>query len=233
MAGPSSSDLQKIKASLSSCSCSLVTKSCLTLELSWIVAHQTPLSMGFTRQEYWSGLPFPSPGDLPDPGNECPSPVVAGRFFTTEPPRRPNITIYCCCCSVPKSCPTLCDPHGLQNTMFPCLSLSPRVCSNLCLLSQWCHPIISSSVVPFSSCPLSFPVWRPFPVSQLYASGSQSIRASASVSVLLMNIEGWFPLGLTSLILQLKGLSRVFFSTTVGKHQFFGTQPSFVPTTLY
>ena len=137
------------------------------------------------------------------------------------------------CYSVTKLGLTLCDPHGLQNTMFPCLSLSPRVCSNLCLLSQWCHPIISSSVVPFSSCPLSFPVWRPFPVSQLYASGSQSIRASASVSVLLMNIEGWFPLGLTSLILQLKGLSRVFFSTTVGKHQFFGTQPSFVPTTLY
>ena len=102
---------------------------------------------------------------------------------------------------------------------------SPGVCSNSCPLSQWCHPTISSSVVPFSSCPQSFPASGSFPVSQTFASGGQSIGASASV--LPMNSQGWFPLGLTGLISLLsKGLSRVFFSTTIRKHQFFGTQPS-------
>ena len=94
-------------------------------------------------------------------------------------------------------------------------------------LSQWCLPTISSSVIPFSSCPQSLPASESFQMSQLFASGGQSIAASASASVLPMNIQGWFPLGLTDLIsLQSKGLSRVFSSTTVGKHQFFSTQPS-------
>ena len=107
---------------------------------------------------------------------------------------------------------------------FPCPSLSPRVCSNLCPLSPWCHPTISFFVTLFSSCPQSFPASGSFPMSQLFASGGQSIGASASV--LPMNIQGWFPLGLTSLISFLsKGLSRVFSNTTVWKHQFFGTQP--------
>ena len=101
-------------------------------------------------------------------------------------------------------------------------SLSPEVCSHSCPLSRWCHPTISSSVTPFSSCLQSFPASGSFPVSQFFASGSQSFGASASASVLPMNIQGWFPLGLTSLISLLsKGLWRVFFSTTDQKHQFF------------
>ena len=115
-------------------------------------------------------------------------------------------------------------PHGLQHARLP--RLSPRVCSNSCPLSQWCHPNISSSVTPFSSCLQSFPASGSFPVSQLFASGGQSIGASASASVLPMNIQDWFPLGWTGWIsLQSKGLSRVF-NTTVQKHQFFRVQPS-------
>ena len=105
------------------------------------------------------------------------------------------------------------------------LRFSHRVCSNSCPLSQWCHPAISSSVIPFSFLPQSFPASGSFPMSRLFASGGQSIRAPASASVLPVNIEGWFPLGLTGLMsLQSKGLSRVFSSTTVWKHQFFGAQ---------
>ena len=100
-------------------------------------------------------------------------------------------------------------------------------CSNLCPFSQWCHPTISSSVVLFSSCLQSFPASESFLMSRLFASGGQSIGASASASVLLMNIQDWFPLGLTALIsLQSKGLSRVFSNTTVQKHQFLGVRPS-------
>ena len=107
-------------------------------------------------------------------------------------------------------------PHGLQHTRFPCPSLSPGVCSNSCLLSHWCHPAISSSVVPFTSCLQSFPASGPFQMSQFFTSGGQSIGVSASASVLPMNIQGWFPLGLTGLISLLsKVLSRVFSSTTV------------------
>ena len=118
-------------------------------------------------------------------------------------------------------------PHELQHARFSCLSLSPRVCSNSCPLSWWCHPTISSSVTPFSSCPQSFPVSGSFPVSQLFTSGGQSIGASASAPVLPMTIQGWFPWGLTGWIsLQSKGLSRVFSSTTIRKHQFSSTQSS-------
>ena len=99
--------------------------------------------------------------------------------------------------------------------------------SNSCPSSRWCHPAISSSVIPFSSCLQSFPASGSFPMSQLFTSGGQSIGASASASVLPMNIHDWFPLGLTDLIsLQSKGFSRVFCNTTVQKHQFFGTQLS-------
>ena len=114
-------------------------------------------------------------------------------------------------------------PHGLQHTRPPCLSPIPRVYSNSCPLSQWCHPTISSSVVPFSSCIQSFLASESFLMSQFFAPGGQSIGASASV--LPMNIQDWFPLGLTGLVsLQSKGLSRVFSNTTVQKHQFFSTQ---------
>ena len=117
--------------------------------------------------------------------------------------------------------------HGLQHIRPPCPSLSPGARSNSCPLSWWYHPTISSSVVPSPSCLQYFQASRSFPVSHLFASGGQSIGASVSPSVLPMNIQDWFPLGLTSLIsLQSKGLSRVFSNTTVQKHQFFGVQTS-------
>ena len=110
---------------------------------------------------------------------------------------------------------------------LPCPSLSPRVCSNSCPLGWWCHPTISSSVTLFSSCPQPFLASDSFPMNWLFASGGQRIGASASASVLPVDIQGWFPRGLMGLIsLQIKGLSRVFFSTTVRKYQFFGIQPS-------
>ena len=111
-------------------------------------------------------------------------------------------------------------PHGLQHTRPPCSSPTPRAYSNTCPLSRWCHPTISSSVVPFSSCLQSFPASGSFPMSQLFAWGGQSNRvsASASASVFPMNIQDWFPLGWTGLIsLQSKGLSRVFSYSTVQK----------------
>ena len=113
-------------------------------------------------------------------------------------------------------------PHELQHTRLCSPPVSPRVCSNSCPLSQWCHPTISSSV---ASCLQSFPASWSFLMSWLFASDGQSIGASASI--LLMNIQDWFPLGVTGLIsLQSKRLSRVFSSTTVRKHQFFGAQHS-------
>ena len=127
------------------------------------------------------------------------------------------------------SCSVISDslwPHGLQHTRLHYPSPSPRVCSSSCPLSWWCHPTISSSVVPFSSCPQSFPASGSFPMSQICASGGQSIGASASASALSMNTQGWFPLGLTGCIsLQFKGLSRVFSSTIVWRHKFFDAQP--------
>ena len=118
-------------------------------------------------------------------------------------------------------------PHGLQHARLPCPSPTPRVYSNSCPLCQWCHPIISSSVVPFSSCLQSFPASGSFPMSQFFTSGGQSIGVSASASVLPMNIQDWFPLGLTGWIfLQSIGLSRVFSNTTVQKHQFFNSKLS-------
>ena len=109
----------------------------------------------------------------------------------------------------------------------PRTAASPRVCSNSRPVSRWCPPTISSSVTSFSSCLQSFPTSESFPVSWLFASVGQNIRASASTSVLLMNTQVWFPLWLTGLVsLQSKGFSRVFSSTTVWRHQFFSTQPS-------
>ena len=118
-------------------------------------------------------------------------------------------------------------PYEPQHTRPPCPSPTPRVYSNSCPLSCWCHPTISSSVVPFSSCLQSFPVSGFFQMSRFFTSGGQSIGVSASASVPPMNIEDWFPLGWTAWIpLQSKGLSRVFSNTTVQKHQFFHTQRS-------
>ena len=120
-------------------------------------------------------------------------------------------------------------PHELQHARPPCPSPTPGIYPNSCALSWWCHPAISSSVVPFSSCPQSFPALGSFPMSQLFASGGQSIGVSASASVLPMNTQDRCPLGWTSLIsLQSKGLSRVFSNTTVQNHQFFCTQAFFI-----
>ena len=118
-------------------------------------------------------------------------------------------------------------PHESKHARSPCPSPNPCVHPKPCLLNRWCHPTISSSVVPLSSCPQSFPASGSIPMSQLFASGCQSIGVSASTSVLPMNTQDWSPLGWTGWIsLQSKGLSRVFSSTTVQKHQFFGTQLS-------
>ena len=112
-------------------------------------------------------------------------------------------------------------PHESQHARPPCPSPTPRVYPNSCSSSQWCHPTISSSVVPFSSCPQSLPASGSFSMSQLFTWGGQSIGVSALASVLPMNIQAWSPLGWTGWIsLQSKGLSRVFSNTTVQKHQF-------------
>ena len=118
-------------------------------------------------------------------------------------------------------------PYGLQYARPPCPSPSPKVCPSSSPLSRWCHLDISFSITPFSSRLQSFPASGSFPVSQFFTSGGQSTGVSVSTSVLPMSIQGWFPFGLTGLIsLQSKGLSRVFFSTTFQRHQFFGTLPS-------
>ena len=118
-------------------------------------------------------------------------------------------------------------PHGLQHARPLCPSPTPGVYPNSCPLNQWCHPNISSSVIPFFSCLQSFPASGSFPVSQLFASGGQNIVISASTSVFPMNTQDWSPLGWTGWIaLQSKGLSRIFSNTVVQKHQFFGAQLS-------
>ena len=118
-------------------------------------------------------------------------------------------------------------PHESQHARLPCPSTTPGVHSNSCPSSWWCHPAISSSVIPFSSCPQSFPASGSFPISQLFTWGGQSTGVSASASVLPMNTQDWSPLGCTGWTsLQSKGLSRVFSNTTVQKHQFFSAQLS-------
>ena len=132
--------------------------------------------------------------------------------------------------SVQFSCSVVSDslrPYELQHARPPCPSPTPGVHPNPCPLSWWCHPTISSSLVPFSSCPQSFPESESFPMNQFFTSGGQNIGVSASASVLPMTIQDWFPLGWTGWIsLQSKELSRVFSNTTVQKHQFFGAQIS-------
>ena len=118
-------------------------------------------------------------------------------------------------------------PHELQHTRPPCPSQTPRVYADSCPSSRWCHPAISSSVIPFSSCPQSLPASGSFQMSQLFTSGGQSTGVSDSTSVLPMNTQDWPPSGWTGWIsLQSKGLSRVFSNTIVQKHQFFGAQLS-------
>ena len=129
--------------------------------------------------------------------------------------------------SVTQFCPILFRPCGLQHTRPPCPSPTPRVYSDSCPLSRWCHPTISSSVVSFSSCLQFFTTSGSFQMSQFFTSGGQNIGVSTSASGLSMSIQNWFPLEWTGWISLLsKRLSRVFFNTTVQKHQFFGTQLS-------
>ena len=119
-------------------------------------------------------------------------------------------------------------PHGMQHARLPCPSPTPRACSNSCPWGQWCHPTISSSVVPFSSCLQSFPASGSFPMSQFFTWRGQSIGVTASASVLPVNIQDWFPLGWTGWIsLQSKGLSTVFSNTTAQKHQLFSIRISY------
>ena len=121
-------------------------------------------------------------------------------------------------------------PHESQHARPPCPSPTPGVHSDSRPSSQWCHPAISSSVVPFSSCPQSLPASESFPMSQLFTWGGQSTGVSALASVLLKKSQGWSPSEWTGWIsLQSKGLARVFSNTTVQKHQFFGAQPSSQP----
>ena len=141
-----------------------------------------------------------------------------------------KITLLCWFSSVQFSLSVVSDslrPHELQHARPPCPSPTPRVHSNSHPSSQWCHPAISSSVVPFSSCPQSLPASESFPMSQPLAWGGQSTRVSALASFLPKNTQDWSPLEWTGWIsLQSKGLSRVFSNTTVQKHQFFGAQLS-------
>ena len=124
-------------------------------------------------------------------------------------------------------------PHELQHARPPCPSPTPGAYPNSCPLSRWCHPTISSSVVPFSFCPQSFPASGSFQMSQFFTWGGQNIGASISASVLPVNIQYWFPLGWTGWISLLsKALSRVFSNTTVQKHQFFSTQLSLYSPTF-
>ena len=155
-----------------------------------------------------------SPGDLPRPRIKGASPALAGRFFTAETPGKPSNCFQFSLSVVSDSL----WPHESQYARPPCPSPTPRIYSNSCPLSRWCHPAISSSVVPFFSCPQSLPASGSFPMSRLFAWGGQRTGVSASASVLPMNTQDWFPLGCTGWIsLQSKGLSRVFSNTTVQK----------------
>ena len=203
------------------------------MDLAW----QVPLSMGFSRQEYLSGLPCPPPGDLPYPGIELTflmSPALAGGSFTISTTWETHIhTIVCKINNKILSSVKSLSQVQLSVTPWtaaprlPCPSPTPRTYSNSSPSIWWCHPTISSSVVPFSSCLQYFPASGSPPMSQFFTSGGQSIGVSASASVLPINTQGWFHLGWTGWIsLQSKGLSRVFSNTTVQKHQLLGLQVS-------
>ena len=202
--------------------------------------------MGFSRQEYWSLLPFSSPGDLPNPGSKPGSPTRQANSLPSTPPLVNKIKWLHKSGTLSERIAALYKKRIQHNTFVSTvqifvtpwtaahqdsLSISNSESSlELMSSSQWCHPTISSSVNPFSSCLQSFPTSGSFPRSQFFALAGQSIGVSASASVLPMNIQHWFPLVLTGLILQSNGLSRIFSNTTVQKHQFFGTRFLYCPT---
>ena len=192
---------------------------CLMLSLSaWCMFHWKILTfpLRFTSSSSCFWKPFSSTTRFPDVQLQC---FHRTLFISTA--LSPAIVVV-----QSLNCVWLCDPMDCSMAGFPVFHYLPEITQIHVHLNRWWHPTILSSVIPFSSCLQSFPASGSFPVSQLFASSGQSIEGSASVSVLSMNIQGWFPLRLTDLIsLQSKGLSRVFSSTTVWKHQFFGTQP--------
>ena len=200
------------------CVC-LVAQSYLTLWTPWTKAHQAPLFMGILQARMLEWVAMLSSRGSSQPRDWTQVSCIAGRFFTLWGTS-----------SIQFNCSVVSDslrPHELQHARPPCPSPIPGSCSNSCPLSWWCYPIISSSVISFSSCLKSVPLSVSFQMSQFFASGGQSIGVSASASVPPMNIQDWFPLGLTGWIsLQSKGLSRVFSNTTVQKHQFFSAQLS-------
>ena len=177
-----------------------------------------------------TGLTFPPPGDLSNTGIKPRFPALQVDSLPAEPPGKTNSRQVRAISSVQFSHSVMSDslqPQESQHARLPCPSPTPEAHSDSRPSSQWYHPAISSSVVPFSSCPQPLPASESFPVSQLFAWGGQSIGVSASASILPMNTQDWSPFGWTGWIsLQSKGLSRIFSSTTVQKHQFFGAQPS-------
>ena len=191
----------------------------------WTVTCQSPSSVEFSKQEHWSGCHFLLQGIFLSQGlNLNLLHWMADSLPLHHLGSTWNIS------SVQFNHSVMSDslqPHGLQHTRPPCPSPTPGVYSNLRPLSQWCHPTISSPVVPFSSRLQSFPASESFQMSQFFSSGVQSTGVSASTSVLSENTQDWFPLGWTGWVyLQLKRLWRVFSNTTVQKHQFFFTQLS-------
>ena len=167
------------------CGGGLAAKSCPTLATPWTVACQAPLSMGFSRQEYWSGCHFLLQGIFPTPGWN-PGLCTVGRFFTNSHQGSPHLL------SVQFSCSVVSDsvqPRGPQHARLSSSSPSPGACLNSCPSSRWCHSTISSSVIPFSSGLQSFPASESFPKCQFFTSGGQSIGASASAAVLPKNVQ--------------------------------------------
>ena len=210
------------------CGC-LVTKLCLTLcdPVDCNLQGSSVHGILQTRILQWVAISFSGGSSQPKYRTQVYS--LASRFFSTEPPGKPPVEVSYSFIHVfrPKSCPTLCDLMGCSTRGFPVRHCFPEFAQ---IHVHWIRNAIQPShplSPPSPSCPQSFPASGSFPMSQLFTSGGQIIGSSASVSVLPMNIQGWFPLVLTGLIsLLAKGLSRVFSITTVQKHQFFGAQTS-------
>ena len=188
----------------------------------WTVVHQAPLSKDFWGKNTGVACHFLLQGIFPTQGMERLSRLSPALQADSLPAEPPQFSQFGCSFG-----PDSLLIHGLHYARLPCPSPTPGACSNSCPWSRWCHPTISSSVSPFSSCLQSFPASGCFPVSQFFTSGGQSIGISASASVIPVNIQDWFPLGLACLIsLHSKGLSWVFSTTIVQKYQFFDAQLS-------
>ena len=178
----------------------------------WTVAHQSPLPMEFSRKEYWVAISFCRRSS--QPRDQTHISYISSGFF--ESPGKPQLYVRYLLLFSHSAVSNSLQPHGLQDARLLCLSPSSGACSNSCLLSWWCHPTISSSVIPFSSYFQSCQASGSFPISRFFTSGGQSIGISDLASVPSMNTQDWFSLGLTGLTsLQSKRLSRVFSNTIV------------------